>query len=334
MSNPISRRTFPKGVSAAAVGTAAIHMLGGSVFASGEAASGEGSGATGQGGGFVYTPYWGDDNIKTAVGGEILFFGDVHDLEDKYFYYDAASGETRGVFTYLVDEEKHPGLYASIGDYLQASSDLTSGADPYYKCIDRIRAWAGDNAVIVSVMGNHENKTSGDGELNGEQVFEKIVGNNNYGLIAKGVDADDPEKTIYYVLALGCAHEKEIDEANSRANAGNKYWVNPDIIAALDETLAEIYGEDNSKNQGLPTFIDAHIPVHYYTSERSAENNCELLRVLNKYKSSLSSVCLIGIVLSGFADMTTCNTFPFVFSYHQVKGDHEFIRLPQAGSGL
>ena len=41
---------------------------------------------------FVYTPYWGEDNVKTAVGGEILFFGDVHDLEDDYFYYDAESG--------------------------------------------------------------------------------------------------------------------------------------------------------------------------------------------------------------------------------------------------
>ena len=240
MSKPVSRRTFLKGVGAAAVGATAVHFFGGNVFASDEAASGEASGEAGlSAGGFVYSPYWGEDNVKTAVGGEILFFGDVHDLEDKYFYYDAASGETRGVFTYLMEEDKHPGLYASIGDYLQASSDLTSGADPYYKCIDRIRAWAGDDAVIVSVMGNHENKTSGDGELNGEQVFEKIVGNNNYGLIARGVDADDPEKTLYYVAALGCAHEQEIDEANARANAGNKYWVNPEAIAILESGLAK-----------------------------------------------------------------------------------------------
>jgi len=282
MSKPVTRRTFLKGVGAVAVGTATIHMLGGKVFASGEAASGEAGGAAGQSGGFVYGPYWGEDSIRTAVGGEILFFGDVHDLEDKYFYYDPVSGETRGVFTYLVEEDKHPGLYACIGDYLQASSDLTSGAEPYYECGDRIRAWAGEYAAIVSVMGNHENKTSGDGELNGEQVFEKIVGNNNYGLIARGVDADDPAKTLYYVVGLGCAHENEIDEANTRA-AGNKYWVNPAVIAMLDRTLAGIYGEDNTENPGVPTFIDAHIPVHYYTAERSAENNCELLRVLNKY---------------------------------------------------
>lgn len=283
MRKKITRRTFLKGVGASAAGVATVRLFGGGVFASGEAASGEVSGAAVSSDKFVYAPYWGEDNVKTAVGGEILFFGDVHDLEDNYFYYDPATGGTRGVFTYLVEEDKHPGLYASIGDYLQASSDITSGADPYYKCIDRIRAWAGDDAVIVSVMGNHENKTSGDGELNGEQVFEKIVGNNNYGLIAKGVDAADPEKTLYYVVGLGCAHEKEIDEANARAAAGNKYWVNPDVIAMLDGTLAGIYGEDNSKNQGIPTFIDAHIPVHYYTAERSAENNCELLRVLNKY---------------------------------------------------
>jgi len=283
MSKPVTRRAFLKGVGAVAVGTATIHMLGGKMIALGETASGEASGVAEQMGGFVYEPYWGKESIKTAVGGEILFFGDVHDLEDKYFYYDPVSGETRGVFTYLVEEDKRPGLYASIGDYLQASSDLTSGAEPYYKCIERIQAWAGEDAVIVSVMGNHENKTSGDGKLNGEQVFEKIVGNNNYGLIARGVDANDPEKTIYYVMALGCAHEQEIDEANSRASAGNKYWVNPDAIAAMDEALAEIYGKDNSKNQGIPTFIDAHIPVHYYTAERSAENNCELLRMLNKY---------------------------------------------------
>ena len=89
---------------------------------------------------FVYTPYWGEDNVKTAVGGEILFFGDIHDLEDNYFYYDADTGETRGVFTYLKQNDKHPGLYASIGDYLQASSDITTGADVYNRCIDRIRA--------------------------------------------------------------------------------------------------------------------------------------------------------------------------------------------------
>ena len=179
--------------------------------------------------------------------------------------------------------DRHPGLYASIGDYLQASSDITSNADTYHKCIDRIRAWAGEDVPIISVMGNHENKTSAAGELNGEQVFEKTVGNNNYGLVARGVDEQDPDRTLYYMVAFGCAHEKEIDAAGDRAHAGNKYWVNPDAIAALDETLAGIYGEDNTKNQGVPTFIDAHIPVHYYTSERSAENNCDLLSVLNKY---------------------------------------------------
>ncbi len=202
---------------------------------------------------FVYTPYWGEDNVKTAVGGEILFFGDIHDLEDDYFYYDPDTGETRGVFTYLVENDKHPGLYASIGDYLQASSDITTGADVYDRCIDRIRAWGGEDVPIVSVMGNHENKTAGIGELNGEQVFEKAVGNNNYGLVARGVDGQDPEKTLYYVVAFGCAHEQEVDAAGTRATAGNKYWVNPDEIAALDETLAGIYGEDNSLNQGIPT---------------------------------------------------------------------------------
>ena len=187
------------------------------------------------------------------------------------------------MFAYLAQGDKHPGLYASIGDYLQASSDINNNADSYFKCIDRIRAWGGEDIPIVSVMGNHENKTTGVGELNGGQAFEKVVGNNNYGLVARGVDAQDPDKTIYYVVAFGCAHEKEIDAAGTRAGAQNKYWVNPDAIAALDETLAEIYGEDNLKNQGIPTFIDAHIPVHYFTSERSAENNCDLLSVLNKY---------------------------------------------------
>ena len=132
-------------------------------------------------------------------------------------------------------------------------------------------------------MGNHEYKTPAQDDLNPGQVFEKVVGNNTYGLIARGVDAADPEKVLYYVVGLGCAHTQEVDAAGQRAGAKNKYWVNPDAIAILDEALAEIYGEDNSKNQGVPTFIDAHIPVHYYTDERSAENNCELLRVLNKY---------------------------------------------------
>lgn len=282
----ITRRTFLKGVSASALGAATLRFFGQSVLAAGGPQDGSGGAAVEAAqadGGFVYVPYWGEDNVKTAVGGEILFFGDVHDFEDDYFYYDKSTGETRGVFTYLVQGGKHPGLYACIGDYLQASSDITQNADTYDKCIERLRAWGGEDAVIVSVMGNHENKTSSAEDLNGEQVFEKLVGNNNYGLIAQGVDAEDPDKTLYYVVGLGCAHENEIDEAGARASAGNKYWVNPDIIDALDATLAAIYGEDNSRNQGIPTFIDAHIPVHYYTSERSAENNCELLRVLNKY---------------------------------------------------
>ena len=232
---------------------------------------------------FTYIPYWQENNVKTAVGGEILFFGDIHDLEDEYFYYDSGTGETKGVFTYLKDYDLHPGLYASQGDYLQQSSDLTANADAYYKSIDRIRAWAGDDAVIVSVMGNHENKTSAAEDLNGEQVFEQIVGNNNYGLIAKGAAADDPEKILYYVCGFGCAHADEYDKAGTRASAKNKYWVNPDAITALDRTLAAIYGEDGSRNIGIPTFIDAHLPIHYYTSERWAENSGELLDVLNKY---------------------------------------------------
>lgn len=260
-----------------------MRLLGAGALADGEAAASPTEGAAQGAGKFVYRPYWDEKNVKTALGGEILFFGDIHDMEDDFFFYDKASGETKGVFTYLSDGEKRPGLYACIGDYLQDSSDITDGADAYYKSIDRIRAWAGEDAVIVSVMGNHENKTAADNGLNGEQVFEKTVGNNNYGLVARGVDPDDRDKTLYYVVAFGCAHTQEIDEANTRASAKNKYWVNPDQIAALDETLAAIYGKDGSENQGIPTFIDAHVPVHYYTSERSAENNGDLLTVLNKY---------------------------------------------------
>ncbi len=281
---PITRRAFLKSAGASAAGIAAMRLFGSGVLASGEASAPPPDGGAAQGGGqFVYRPYWGDKNVKTALGGEILFFGDIHDLEDDYFYYDAATGETRGVFTYLKNGDKKPGLYASIGDYLQQSSDISQNADAFTKSIDRLRAWAGEDAVIVSVMGNHEFKTAGSGGLNGEQVVEKAYGNNNYGLVARGVDPEDREKTLYFVVAFGCAHTQEIDEANTRANATNKYWVNPDQIAALDETLASIYGADGTKNQGIPTFIDAHLPVHYYTWERCAENNCDLLTVLNKY---------------------------------------------------
>ena len=278
----ISRRVFLKGVGAVTAGVATVHFLGPGVRAFGDPSGEAISGSSGTGK-FVYKPFWGEDNIKTPVGGEILFFGDIHDLEDDYFYYDPASGESRGVFSYLVKEKKYPGLYACIGDYLQSSSDITEGADVYRRCTERIRAWSGEGAPIVSVMGNHENKTAGMEELDGAQVFEKHVGNNNYGLIARGVDEAEPEKTLYYVVALGCAHTQEIDEANTRANAKNKYWVNPDAIDSLDRTLESIYGEDGSRNQGVPTFITAHLPVHYYTSERSAENSCDLLTVLNKY---------------------------------------------------
>lgn len=278
----ISRRVFLKGVGAVTAGVATVRFLGPGVLAMG-GTPGEAPNSSSAAGKFVYKPFWGEDNIKTPVGGEILFFGDVHDLEDDYFYYDSDSGETRGVFSYLVKEEKYPGLYACIGDYLQASSDITAGAAVYSRCTDRIRAWGGEDIPIVSVMGNHENKTAGIDDLDGMQVFEKHVGNNNYGLVARGTDEEDPEKTLYYVVAFGCAHNQEIDEANTRANAKNKYWVNPDMIAALDKTLASIYGEDGSENQGVPTFITAHLPIHYYTSERSAENNCDLLTVLNKY---------------------------------------------------
>lgn len=297
MSKPIPRRTFLKGVGAATAGITILHMTGCSILAAEESdaempvatdapvadASGEAGGASQEAGTFVYKPFWDENNLKTAIGGEILFFGDVHDFENDYFYYDPVSGETRGVFTYLVNEGKRPGLYVSIGDYLQASSDIIQGADVYNRCIDRIRAWGGEDIPIVSVMGNHEFKTAGADGLNGEAVFERAVGNNNYGLIAKGVEENDPEKVLYYVVAFGCAHAQEIDAANTRANAANKYWVNPDQIAELDKTLASIYGEDGSQNQGIPTFIDAHLPVHYYTTERSAENNCDLLTVLNKY---------------------------------------------------
>ena len=279
----ISRRTFLKGVGAVTAGAAALHFLGSGVLASGEPSGSASGDASQEAEKFVYKPYWDKDHIRTAAGGEILFFGDIHDLEDSYFYYDPASGETRGVFSYLVKEEKRPGLYACIGDYLQASSDIIEGSAVYDRCTERIRAWGGEDIPIVSVMGNHEFKTAGMGDLNGEQVFEKYVGNNNYGLIARGTDESDPEKTLYYVVAFGCAHTQEIDEANTRASAKNKYWVNPDAIAALDRTLASIYGEDGTLNQGVPTFISAHLPVHYYTSERSAENNCDLLTVLNKY---------------------------------------------------
>ena len=278
----ISRRTFLKAAGATAAGAAVLRLLGRTVFAPWETAFASGE-VPQNDDKFVYAPYWGEDKIKTAVGGEILFFGDVHDMEDECFYYDPESGETRGVFSYLVKREKHPGLYACIGDYLQDSSDITQNADAYYKCTDRIRAWAGKEAPIISVMGNHEYKTASDGELNGGQVFEKIVGNNNYGLVVRGVDERDREKTLYYVAALGCAHTQEIDRAGARAGARNKYWVNPDAITLLDRTLAGIYGEENTENQGIPTFINAHIPIHYYTGERCAENNCELLRMLNKY---------------------------------------------------
>lgn len=260
-----------------------MRLLGMGSLASGEASAAPTESASQATEKFVYRPYWDGKNVKIALGGEILFFGDIHDMEDDFFFYDKATGETRGVFTYLANGEKRPGLYACIGDYLQESSDITEGADAYYKSIDRIHAWAGEDAVIVSVMGNHENKTASENGLSGEQVFEKTVGNNNYGLVVRGVDPDDREKTLYYVVAFGCAHTQEIDEANTRANAKNKYWVNPDQIAALDETLAGIYGEDGSRNPGIPTFIDAHVPVHYFTSERSAENNCDLLTILNKY---------------------------------------------------
>ena len=279
----ISRRTFLKSAGASAAGAFAIRVLGLGAFASEEPSAAPGGGTSQSAEKFVYRPYWGEKNVKTALGGEILFFGDIHDMEDDFFFYDAASGETKGVFTYLANGGKKPGLYACIGDYLQDSSDITENADAYHKSIDRIHAWAGEDAVIVSVMGNHEYKTAADGGLNGEQVFEKIVGNNNYGLVARGADSEDREKTLYYVVAFGCAHTQEIDEANTRENARNKYWVNPDQIAALDETLAAIYGADGSQNQGIPTFIDAHVPVHFYTNERCAENNCDLLTVLNKY---------------------------------------------------
>ena len=261
----------------------AMRLLGAGVFASGEASSTAAGSASQEIEKFVYRPYWTEKNAKTALGGEILFFGDIHDMEDDYFFYDAATGEAKGVFSYLVNNKKTPGLYACVGDYLQASSDITVNADAYPKCVERIRSWAGEDAVIVSVMGSHENKTAAADGLNGAQVFEKTVGNNNYGLVARGVDPEDREKTLYYVVAFGCAHTQEMDEANTRANARNKYWVNPDQIAALDETLASIYGEDGAKNQGIPTFINSHLPVHYYTSERCAENNCDLLTVLNKY---------------------------------------------------
>ncbi len=260
-----------------------MRLLGAGSFASDKASAPPAEGVTQGTEKFIYRPYWDEKNVKTALGGEILFFGDIHDTEDDFFFYDKATGKTKGVFTYLANGEKRPGLYACIGDYLQESSDITNGADAYYKSIDRIHAWAGEDAVIVSVMGNHENKSAAANGLNGEQVFEKTVGNNNYGLVACGVAPDDRDKTLYYVVAFGCAHTQEIDEANTRAGARNKYWVNPDQITALDETLAAIYGKDGSENQGIPTFIDAHVPVHYYTSERSAENNCDLLTVLNKY---------------------------------------------------
>lgn len=247
-----------------------------------EPASDEPSGeSSGKSSTFTYTPYWDESNLKTAVGGEILFFGDIHDYEDDYFYYDAETGETRGVFSYLKNYDKHPGMYVSIGDYLQSSHDITDPAGVYFKCIDRIRAYAGDDAPIISVMGNHENDTAAADGLTGEQVFEKTVGNNNYGLVAQGVD--EAGQPLYYVVAFGAAHTQEYDAAGTRATASNKYWVNPDEIAALDETLAAIYGEDGSQNAGIPTFIDAHIPIHYFTAERSAENNCDLLDVLNKY---------------------------------------------------
>ena len=279
---PITRRTFLKGAGASAAGFFAMRLLGMESLAAGESAPPAGS-ASQESERFVYRPYWDGKNVKIALGGEILFFGDIHDMEDDFFFYDKASGETRGVFTYLANGEKRPGLYACIGDYLQESSDITQNADAYYKSIDRIHAWAGEDAAIVSVMGNHEFKTAAASGLTGEQVFEKTVGNNNYGLVARGVDPDDREKTLYYVVAFGCAHTQEIDEANTRATARNKYWVNPDQIAALDVTLAEIYGEDGSRNQGIPTFINAHLPVHYYTAERCAENSCDLLTILNKY---------------------------------------------------
>ena len=272
-----------KGASASVAGIFVMRLLGMESLASGEAAPPAEGSASQTSDRFVYRPYWDGKNVKTALGGEILFFGDIHDMEDDFFFYDKASGETRGVFTYLANGEKRPGLYACIGDYLQESSDITQDADAYYKSIDRIHAWAGADAAIVSVMGNHEFKTAAANGLTGEQVFEKTVGNNNYGLVARGVDPDDREETLYYVVAFGCAHTQEIDEANTRATARNKYWVNPDRIAALDATLAEIYGEDGSKNQRIPTFINAHLPVHYFTAERCAENNCDLLTILNKY---------------------------------------------------
>ena len=232
---------------------------------------------------FTYTPYWGEDHVQVGVGGELMFFGDIHDYEDDYFYYDPATGETRGVFTYLKEGDRHPGMYVSIGDYLQAKVEITQEPGVYSKCIGRLRAWAGEDVPIISVMGNHENGTQAVGELNGEQVFEQYVGNNNYGLVAKGVDEADPNKVLYYVVAFGCSHNQEDDAAGSRATAKNKYWVNPDQIKALDETLAGIYGADGSKNQGVPTFVDAHLPIHYYTDERWAENNGDVLAVLNKY---------------------------------------------------
>ncbi len=280
---PISRRAFLKGAGASAAGIVAMRLLGSGVFASGEASNIADDSASRETEKFVYRPYWSDKNVKTALGGEILFFGDIHDMEDDYFFYDSATGEAKGVFSYLVNNGKTPGLYACIGDYLQASSDITENADAYQKCVGRIRSWAKEDAVIVSVMGNHENKTAAGDGLNGAQVFEKTVGNNNYGLVVRGVDPEDREKTLYYVVAFGCAHTQEMDEVNTRASARNKYWVNPDQIAALDETLASIYGEDGTRNQGIPTFINAHLPVHYFSSERCAENNCDLLTILNKY---------------------------------------------------
>ncbi len=245
-------------------------------------ASGEPSGeSSGESKTFTYTPYWDESNLKTAVGGELLFFGDIHDYEDDYFYYDAQTGEARGVFSYLKNYDKHPGMYVCIGDYLQSTSDITQAPNVFTKCLERIQAWDGGDAPLISVMGNHENSTPSYDGLDGEQVFERTVGNNNYGLVAQGVD--EAGQPLYYVVAFGCAHTQEYDTAGTRATASNKYWVNPDEIAALDETLAAIYGEDGTQNVGVPTFIDAHLPVHYYTSERWAENSADLLDVLNKY---------------------------------------------------